>query len=64
MLGMDTEFVPHNDRLELWHTANRSGMIITVSDDPGALVKILNIFDSNSISLTAIHSKPPKKIDG
>ena len=52
------------DHLELWETANRSGMIVTVSDEAGALAKTLNVFAHHNISLTQIQSKPPKKIDG
>jgi|LauGreDrversion4_2_1035121.scaffolds.fasta_scaffold430180_1 prephenate dehydratase len=46
--------ISHYDNLELWETPNRSGIVVTVLDEAGALVKTLNILASNKISLTAI----------
>lgn len=53
---------PTVDTMELWETANRSGILLTVNDKPGVLNVALQILATHNINLTSIHSIPPKKM--
>ena len=50
------------EKLELWKTQNRSGILLTLDDREGQLSKTLGIISKHGISLTQLHSKPPKKV--
>lgn len=52
------------EKLDLWETENRSGILITVEDKPGQLAETLSILAKHNINLTSIHSKPPKQFSG
>jgi len=50
--------------LQLWETANRAGMLVTINDSPGKLAHVLSLMSKYNIDLTHIQSKPPKVISG
>ena len=49
-----------NDALKLWDMEDRSGILLTLQDEPGILNKALEVFKNNEINMTSIQSRPPK----
>ena len=43
-----------NDEIELWEMENRVGILLTMEDKPGSLIKALNILADHKIDLTSI----------
>ena len=49
-----------NDAIKLWDMEDRSGILLTLQDEPGILNKALEVFKNNEINMTSIQSRPPK----
>ena len=49
-----------NDAIKLWDMEDRSGILLTLHDEPGILNKALEVFKNNEINMTSIQSRPPK----
>ena len=54
---------PPNDQIELWGMDDRSSLLVTYNDKPGALNQATKILANNNINVTAINSAPPKTMD-
>lgn len=52
MAGMGSSDSAADTRLDLWKTENRSGLLLTLDDNQGALAQTLSILGKHNVDLT------------